>query len=221
MVPRFRPARRGFCFAAPRSLAYSPAMFRRLEKLSLGRRLREFFWPHAGWRRSSEYLYHRLARLPGSPYSIAAGFACGAAVSFTPFVGLHFILGAVWAWAIRANVVAGLIGTAIGNPWTFPFIWFWLNKLGLAMLGAASPAGQKVDFAGLFGAILNASLRLDVGYLMETAWPVLWPMFIAGIPTAMVVWVAVYLPLKWSVEKHQVRRRQRRTRNKMRESSHD
>lgn len=192
-------------------------MFRRLKKLSPARRLREFFWPRSGWRRSSEYLFHRVARLPGSPYSIAAGFACGAAVSFTPFVGLHFVLGAALAWAVRANVVSALIGTAVGNPWTFPFIWFWLYELGLAMLGMGSPGGDAVDFAALFGAIVNAALSLDFGYLMETSWPIWWPMFIAGIPTALVVWIVSYLPLKWSVEKYQIRRSRRRMRKKMKE----
>lgn len=195
-------------------------MFRRLSKLSPGHRLREFFWPRSGWRRSSEYLFHRVARLPGSPYSIAAGFACGAAVSFTPFVGLHFLLGAAWAWAARANVVSALIGTALGNPWTFPFIWFWLYELGLAMGAGTAHGAETADFAALFGAILNAILSLDVGYLMETAWPVWWPMFVAGIPTALVTWIIVYLPLKWSVEKYQTRRRARRTR-KIRERGHD
>jgi len=184
-------------------------MFRRFHKPSLVNRLRDFLWPRSGWRRSSEYLFHRVARLPGSPYSIAAGFACGAAVSFTPFVGLHFILGGLWAWAIRANIFASAIGTAVGNPWTFPFIWLWLYELGTAM-GAGSGGAEAVDFATLFGEILQAFLRLDMAYLMETAWPVWRPMFIASIPTAAVTWIAFYLPLKWTVEKYQVRRRRAR-----------
>ena len=51
-------------------------------------------------------------RLPGTPYDIAAGFACGAAISFTPFIGFHVVLGMVIARLIKANMVAALIGTA-------------------------------------------------------------------------------------------------------------
>ena len=91
-------------------------MFKRREKISVFSRVGDFFWPQSGWKRSSHYLFHRLARLPGTPYSIAAGFACGAAVSFTPFVGLHFVLGGVFAYIIRGNILSSAIGTAVGNP---------------------------------------------------------------------------------------------------------
>ena len=53
-------------------------------------------WPTIGWKRLLRYWVIRITRLPGSVYSISAGFACGAAISFTPFVGLHFILGALF-----------------------------------------------------------------------------------------------------------------------------
>ena len=65
----------------------------------------------------------RLKRLQGTPYSIATGFACGVAISFTPFIGFHMILAALTAWLIRGNIIASAIGTIVGNPWTFPFIW--------------------------------------------------------------------------------------------------
>ena len=38
------------------------------------------------------YYKLKLARLPASNYAIASGFACGAMVSFTPLLGLHFLL---------------------------------------------------------------------------------------------------------------------------------
>ena len=106
-------------------------MFDRRDKLDAFQRVISFFWPAMGWRRTSHYFKHRLGRIPGSPYEIAAGFACGAAISFSPLVGLHFILGAIWAWSIRANIISSAIGTALGNPWTFPFIWIWIYQCGL------------------------------------------------------------------------------------------
>ena len=53
---------------------------------------------------------------PASPYAIASGFACGSMVSFTPLLGLHFILAIVFAYIIRGNFVAALLGTIVGNP---------------------------------------------------------------------------------------------------------
>jgi uncharacterized protein len=171
-------------------------MFSRRNKISWGARLRNFVWPRAGWRRSTEYLRHRIFRLPGTPYAIAAGVACGAAVSFTPFVGFHFVLAALLAWLLRARIVASAVGTAVGNPWTFPFIWVWLHELGTWMgVGGASAAGD-LDFASMFAAILQALLRFDMIYLFETAWPVMAPMLAGSIPTAIIVWFIFYLPMK-------------------------
>ena len=76
------------------------------------------------------YYKLKLARLPASPHAIAAGFACGSMVSFTPLLGLHFLLAIVFAYIIRGNYVAALLGTIVGNPITFPFIWGLIYKVG-------------------------------------------------------------------------------------------
>ncbi len=160
---------------------------------------------------------HRVARLPGTPYAIAGGFACGAAISFTPFLGMHIILSALLAWIIRANIISSVIGTVVGNPWTLPFIWVWVYELGHWMgVGTGGGGTENLDFIGLFGKMLEAVLRLDAGYLFETAWPVFWPMLVGSIPTALVMWFAFYVPLKPVVATYQKRRRARRDRRRLR-----
>ncbi len=192
-------------------------MFRRRRKISVPDRLREFLWPRSGWERAAKYIFHRVARLPGTPYAIAGGLACGAAISFTPFLGMHIVLSALLAWSIRANIISSVIGTAVGNPWTFPFIWVWVYELGRWMgAGPGGDGAEDLDFIGLFGKILEAVLRLDVTYLFETAGPVFWPMLAGSIPTAVVVWFAFYMPLKPVVGSYQRRRRARRERRRLR-----
>ncbi|MGE4221586.1 MAG: DUF2062 domain-containing protein, partial [Alphaproteobacteria bacterium] len=93
-------------------------MFRRRRQPPLVQRLFNIVWPSIGWRRSGRYLWLRLQRMPASPYSIASGFACGAAISVTPLLGMQFLLSAIWALAIRGNVLAAAIGTFLLNPWT-------------------------------------------------------------------------------------------------------
>lgn len=182
-------------------------MFRRRQKLSWGARTREAIWPRAGWRRSARYLFRRLARIKGSPYTLAAGFACGAAISFTPFVGLHFIISAIVAWFIRANVVSALIGTAVGNPWTFPFIWVWIYNLGTWMgVGGSATGGEQPEFSHLFGEAFDALLRLDMMYLMENAWPVIGPMLAGSVPTMAVVWLIFYFSMRPLIAGFQERR---------------
>ena len=175
-----------------------------------------------GWRRTSHYLKHRIGRIPGSPYEIAAGFACGAAISFSPFVGLHFILGGLWAWLIRANIIASAIGTAVGNPWTFPFIWVWIYQCGQWMgfgYGDAPEDVTQLDFGALLGNMMEAMLAGDFNFLMETAGPVFWPMLIGAVPSIVIIWVAFYFPLKAMVESYQKARAHRRAKRAARQQA--
>ena len=175
-------------------------MFKRRNPLPLIRRARELVWPRGGWRRTAIYIVHRLGRLPGTPYRIAAGFACGAAVSFTPFMGFHFVVAALLALLIRGNVIASAIGTAIGNPWTFPFIWIWTYNFGLWMLGDASKYPLPE--------------HLSMHYIFDNFTSVFWPMTLGGLPTAVVAWVVFFWPAHVLVLQYQ-RRRRRRLRRKV------
>ena len=173
-------------------------MFRRRRKLHPIQRLREFLWPSVGWRRSTLYLAHRIARLPGTPYSIAAGFACGAAVSVTPFLGLHFAGAAVLAWLLRGNILASALGTVVGNPWTFPFIFLWIYHLGHWMMG--SSGAQALPEGPTMAYIFDHPLRIFV------------PMVIGSLPTAVVAWFVTFWPVYAAVASYQRSRRNRRAR---------
>ena len=168
-------------------------MFRRREKKTVLIRFGDWLWPRIGFRRAAAYWAHRISRLPGSTYAIAAGFACGAAISFSPLVGLHIVLGGIWAWLIRANIIAAVIGTAVGNPWTFPFIWVWIYNLGDWMwLGDDITHRGDLDFYGLFGHIKIALLQFDLAYLFEVAWPIFGPMLWGSLPTVIATWLIFY-----------------------------
>ena len=187
-------------------------MFKRRKKSNLLRKIQGFFWPSSGWKRSTQYLFHRIGRLPGTPYSIAAGFACGAAISFTPFVGLHIIMGCLIACIVRANIIATVIGTAVGNPWTFPFIWTFIFNLGVWLSGVGSSANaNELNFQKLFSISLEAIYKADMPFFFVTAWPVLWPMFIGGVPTFFIVWIVFYFSLIPVIKSYQWKRQKRVT----------
>ncbi len=188
-------------------------MFGRRNPLPVHHWVRSIVWPKAGWRRASRYIAHRVQRLPGTPYRIAAGFASGAAVSFTPFIGLHFFSAALLALLLRGNVVASAIGTVVGNPWTFAIIWPSTYSLGHWILGGSPVSAQPSipDFINLFSGLIRALLEFDLAYLIDHVWPVLWPMMIGGIPTAVVVWIGTFWLVRGAVAEYQhVRHRRRR-----------
>lgn len=142
-------------------------------------RLRGWMWPRTGWRRAWRYNLHRVARLPGSAESIAAGLAYGVAVSFTPVPGLHMIVAALLAWALGGSVIAALIGTCLANPWTFPLIWLSTYTIG-HWLGFGVIEGERVDFVGTFSALADGVWRGDITLLADRVWPVIEPMLIGG-----------------------------------------
>ena len=176
------------------------SLFRRRKKLSRWVRLQRFVWPNMSWGRVLRYWTFKLKRLQGSPYAIACGFACGAAVSFTPLIGFHFILAAVLAWALRGNIIASAIGTAVGNPWTFPFIWAGIIWLGTWILGYER--GQELP------------ADMTIGTIFEEPGTVLLPMLVGGLPVAVVVWVLFFFPIRRVVGNYQHHRQARRLRRR-------
>ena len=168
-------------------------MFGRRHPLPIYRRVREFVWPSGGWHRASLYVAHRVRRLPGTPYRIAAGFACGAAISFTPFIGFHFVGAALLSILLRGSLLASAIGTVVGNPWTFPFIWAWIYALGQWVLG-----GEVVS---------ELPAVLSLTYIFERPLDVLWPMTVGGVPTSVAAWFAFFWPVRGAVAEYQHARR--------------
>ena len=180
-------------------------MFGRRQPLTTLHKLRELLWPKQGWHRAARYLGHRLARMEGSSYSIAAGFACGAAISFTPFVGFHFVCAALISALIGGHIFAAALGTAVGNPWTFPIIWWWIFKVGRWVLGDGDTGEIPDDFS--------------FHYILEHPWGVLWPMVIGSVPTALVVWLGSFWFVRKAIDGYQRARRIRRLRRMKRRGS--
>jgi uncharacterized protein len=156
-------------------------------------------------------LRHRLARIDGTPYAIACGFACGAAVSFTPFVGLHFVFAAIIAWIVRGNIFTSAIGTAMGNPWTFPFIWAVTYKLGVKILGWEETNDIMAKMDEMFSKFTIVDLvnnPFDVlGPFLET---VFLPMLLGGTIIGGSLWIVFYWPVYKLVSEYKINRIKRR-----------
>ncbi|MFV0322243.1 MAG: DUF2062 domain-containing protein [Alphaproteobacteria bacterium] len=84
-------------------------------------------YPH----RWFQYLIFKMSRKNDAEDSLAAGFAWGVAISFTPLLGFHLLLTIIACKLHRKNIWAGIMGTFIGNPITFPFIWLFVYGFGL------------------------------------------------------------------------------------------
>ncbi len=153
-----------------------------------------------GWRRYGIYLRHRLGRMQGTPHSVAAGFAAGAAMSMTPFMGLHIALSLALAWLLRGNLISAALGTLVGNPWTLPFILLGIYNIGCLLLG--QPMSDSPFHGVSFGDALH--------HPWSALEPIFWPMVLGSIPAATVVWFLAYWPLRRAIERYKMQRTERR-----------
>ena len=112
-------------------------MFKRRERRSIFRFFYEVVFSLKGISRAIEYVGIRLKRIPDTPHKISLGMSCGIFASFTPLFGLHFLIAGLLSYLLRANVLASLIGTFVGNPITFPIITVFNLKLGEWLLGSS------------------------------------------------------------------------------------
>lgn len=184
-------------------------LFKRREKPQIRERAQAWLWPKRGWRRAMGYVRHRVTRLSGSPHAIALGFAAGVFASFTPFMGLHFIIGAVAALAIGGNVIASAFGTFVGNPLTFPFIWFSTFSFGNFLLGIEGGSGDqlKLEDMSLWSALTHPSSLFNDFW--TSVWPLLKPMTVGGVPLGLSMAAMFYFLVRIIVGTYQNNRRQR------------
>ena len=174
-------------------------------------------WPTRGFRRLFSYLFQRITRLPGTPASIAIGFASGVAASFTPFLGFHFIIGGALAMLLRGNVLASAIGTFFGNPWTFILIWLADYEIGLSVIHSLGyGADLRVLSIEELGEVMSHVMQF-MSFSGKVAWvdlavdfeQVLTPMLIGGIVLGSVAWVVSFLLTFWAVRAWRAHRTQR------------
>lgn len=162
-------------------------------RAGLWNRIRDNVWPRMGLRRYGAYLRYRVMRLTASPHAIAAGVASGAAVSMLPLIGLHFFLGFVLAFAVRGNMIAAAIGTAWGNPLTFPLFFAASYAVGDWMMGGggvSAAEGAKLEATGQ-----QLSQGLFAGGF-EAVWPTFKTMLIGGLPIAVLVFAVFYIVVR-------------------------
>ncbi len=110
-------------------------VFKRRQALHWTRQATDFVYPRSGFRRATNYVLHRLRRLPDDPHRIARGVAAGMFCNFPPLFGVQMLSAALLAWAFRGNMLAAVLATFVSNPITTPLIALGSIELGQLMLG--------------------------------------------------------------------------------------
>lgn len=131
-------------------------MFKRRNPRTLWGWTREMVYPQGGFKRATQYVLHRMRRLPDSPHRIARGVFAGSMVGFLPLPGMQFIAAWLASRLVKGNLLAALLATFNTNPITTPFFAVLSMTLGHWMLGIQKPLSP--EYIG--GAFANAGADL-------------------------------------------------------------
>ena len=151
--------------------------------------------------RTKKYISLSIKRIKGTPQALSLGLATGIAISFTPFIGLHALLAIFISWVIGGSMAAALIGTLFGNPWTFPFIWYFTFEIGQFInYGFISYEEEfsfkiiKKEISTLLVILKNIIIFANIPELEENVEKLkLIPFMVVGsIPLVFVTWILSY-----------------------------
>ena len=151
--------------------------------------------------RTKKYISLSIKRIKDTPQALSLGLATGIAISFTPFIGLHALLAIFISWVIGGSMAAALIGTLFGNPWTFPFIWYFTFEIGqfinygfLSYEGEFSFKVIKKEVSTLLAIVKNIIIFANIFELEENVAKLkLIPFMVVGsIPLVFISWIFSY-----------------------------
>ena len=90
------------------------------------------YWPMV---RQGKLNLVRFLRLRGTPEEVAKGLALGIFVGMTPTFGFQMAIALFFAWILRENKIAAVLGVWVTNPITAPFIYAAQYETGRLVLG--------------------------------------------------------------------------------------
>ena len=122
---------------------------------------------------------YKITKIKDFPESIAVGVAWGVAVSFTPLLGFHLIICYLGTWLMKGNLIAATVGTIIGNPWTFPFIFYLDYKVGTTIFL------ERIDF-----------YEFKISFFVEHFEDLFYPTLLGSFPVATIMWFITFYACK-------------------------
>jgi uncharacterized protein (DUF2062 family) len=130
----------------------------------------------------------QLLHTHDTPERTAAAYALGVFFGFSPFLGLHTVLGLACAFALNLNRVAVLLGVYSNLPWILPAYYTVATILGAAILRVQMPPGVLTELssavaAGSWSEFLRIARSLT---------PLAWAYFLGSTIAAAVLAAIAY-----------------------------
>ena len=134
-------------------------------------------WRGVGFIRQVKLMLVRFVRLRGLPEEIAKGVALGIFIGMTPTFGLQMAIALFFAYLLKENRLAAILGVWITNPITAPIIYAIEYEMGRIILG--------MD---------RASLPQEFTFraYAELGWNILLPIWVGGLVAGIILGALAY-----------------------------
>jgi uncharacterized protein len=130
----------------------------------------------------------QLLHTHDTPERTAAAFAVGVFFGFSPMLGLHTVLGLVFAFALNLNRVAVLLGVYSNLPWIIVPYYMLATWLGATILRTDLPPGVLQALRDGLGTRSWTELRTAMTALK----PVLWAYTLGSMIGAVLLALIAY-----------------------------
>ena len=130
----------------------------------------------------------QLLHTHDTPQRTAAAYALGVFFGFSPFLGLHTVLGLIFAFTLNLNRVAVLLGIYSNLPWILPAYYTLATMMGAAILRVQVPPGLLKE---LTDALADASWA-DFRHLAHALTPLLWGFGLGSLIGAVILAFVAY-----------------------------
>jgi uncharacterized protein (DUF2062 family) len=134
-------------------------------------------WRGVGFIRQVKLLVVRFVRLRGLPEEIAKGVALGIFIGMTPTFGFQMAIALFFAYLLRENRLAAILGVWVTNPVTAPFIYAIEYEIGRILLDM-----ERAQLPTVFTWEAYANL----------GWDIIFPLWVGGILVGIILGALSY-----------------------------
>ncbi|MFH1825233.1 MAG: DUF2062 domain-containing protein [Candidatus Firestonebacteria bacterium] len=124
-------------------------------------------WKKLNIKRIFRYIYLKLVRTNDTPPKVALGVAIGVFLGVFPTFGVGLILAYFFAWLLKVNKAAAVLGGLIMNPMTTPFFWGISALIGVTITGGSKEVIlSEISSGSIFKAAGHSFLVYIIGNLI-------------------------------------------------------
>jgi uncharacterized protein (DUF2062 family) len=134
-------------------------------------------WRGVGFVRQAKLMLVKFVRLRGLPEEIAKGVALGIFIGMTPTFGFQMAIALFFAYLLKENRLAAILGVWVTNPATAPFIYAIEYEIGRILLGLPR-AKLPAEFSW--------------GAYADLGWNIMYPMWIGGLVAGVILGALSY-----------------------------